>query len=49
MLPVRPEMQKAGPSTSVTVPLAPRDGLADVVQGLVTACHVTPGEFPLRA
>ena len=36
MLPVRPEMQKAGPSTRVTVPPAPRDGLADDVQGLVT-------------
>src|SRR5438105_15818076 len=41
MLPVRPEMQKAGPSTRVTVPPAPRDGLADDVHGLVTGAHVT--------
>ena len=58
MFPVRPEMQKAGPSTSVTVPLVPRDGLADDVQGLVMGRHAiggTPpkapgsGEFPLPA
>src|SRR5437899_10729900 len=47
MLPVRPEMQKAGPSTRVTVPPVPRDGLADDVQGLVTGGHVTRWEFPL--
>src|SRR5437868_4396673 len=41
MLPVRPEMQKAGPSTRVTVPPAPRDGLADDVHGLATGWHVT--------
>jgi hypothetical protein len=40
MFPVRPEMQKAGPSTRVTVPLVPRDGLADDVHGLVTAADV---------
>jgi hypothetical protein len=41
MLPVRPEMQKAGPSTSVTVPPLPRGGLAVDVQGLVTDGHDT--------
>ena len=50
MFPLRPEMQNAGPSTSVTVPLVPRDGLADDVHGLVTApSPYCPGEFPLPA
>ena len=39
MLPVRPEMQNAGPSTRVTVPPLPRGGLTDDVWGLVTAGH----------
>jgi hypothetical protein len=37
MFPVRPEMQNAGPSTSVTVPPGPNEGVAVDVQGLVTA------------
>src|SRR4051794_5052092 len=41
MSPVRPEMQKAGPSTRVTVPPCPGEGFADDVQGLVTAGHAT--------
>jgi len=47
-LPVRPEMQKAGPSTSVTVPLVPSDGLADDVHGLVTASQDSNGNFHYR-
>ncbi|MGH8992198.1 MAG: hypothetical protein ACRDZ7_11865 [Acidimicrobiia bacterium] len=34
MFPVRPEMQKAGPSTRVTVPPAPNEGLDPDVHGL---------------
>src|SRR2546428_13035582 len=38
MFPVRPEIQKAGPSTRVTVPPEPpRGGLAEDGQGLTTA------------
>src|ERR671924_754251 len=48
MFPDRPEMQKAGPSTRVTVPaLPPREGLEADVQGLTTAASPSPGNATL--
>jgi Fe-S cluster assembly ATP-binding protein len=41
-------MQKAGPSTRVTVPLAPRDGPADDVQGLATEGETSLTNFHYR-
>src|SRR5688500_9281614 len=41
MFPVRPEIQKAGPSTRVIVPPAPNEGLAADVHGLTIGGHPT--------